>query len=96
MGRQNAAASGGKHSSSRSNVDEYRRQIGRYQSQHSRAKFRGRHSVKSNTSSRSQKKNWILIIILLVVLLVLITGFYALFAAEMANAVSWVATKIKG
>ena len=96
MGRQLAGAGGGKHASSRNNVDEYRRQIGRYQSHHSRAKFRGRHSVKTNTSSHSQKKNWTLIILSLVVLLILLSGFYAVFAVEMVEAVTWVMTKIRG
>lgn len=95
MGRQTASgASGGKHASSRSNVDEYRRQIGRYQTHHSRARFKGRHSAKQVASTHSQKKNWTLIIFSLALLVILLSAFYAVFAVEVVDAIKWVLGKI--
>lgn len=96
MGRQLAGASGGKHASSRSTVDDYRRQIGRYQTHHSRTKFKGRHSVKTSVSSHSQKKNWILIGFSVIVLVILLSAFYAVFAVEMSDAINWLVSKLRG
>ncbi len=96
MGRQGAGtgASGGKHASSRSTVDDYRRQIGRYQTHHSRAKFKGRQSPKTSISGHSQK-NWTLIVISAFVLLVLLSAFYAVFAVEMIDAFNWLVARIR-
>lgn len=87
MGKRAASgASGGKHASVRSSVDDYRRHIGSYEAQHSKAKYKGRHSVKSVRGDH-HKRSWTLVIVSAALLLFLLTGFYAVFAVEVMEAI---------
>lgn len=89
MGRKSVGggAAGGKHASARSTVDEYRRQIGRYNTHHSKAKYRGRHSVRSSHSEH-HKRNWKLIIFSIAVLFLVLGSFYAFFAVEVMETIT--------
>ena len=85
MGRKSVGgAAGGKHASARSTVDEYRRQIGRYDAHRGTTKHMGRHSVRAHHSEH--KRNWKLIIFAVVLLLILLSGFYVVFAVEIIEA----------
>lgn len=95
MVRLAGGAKGGKHASSRSHVDEYRRQMGRHQIYTSRAKTKTRHSGKQSVSTHSQKKNWTIIVISLIMLAVLFSAFYAVFAVEMADIIKWVLERFR-